>query len=109
MKKNRAWMFWSAAVVFLTTGCAALVGLGAVAGTSTGTYVYVNGALQSDYRYPYDAADGRENESAPDEQMRIIRSGSFHNPSPIVRCAARYWLSPTVYQDNVGFRVVLSL
>jgi len=54
MKKNRAWMFWSAAVVFLTTGCAALVGLGAVAGTSTGTYVYVNGALQSDYRYPYD-------------------------------------------------------
>jgi formylglycine-generating enzyme required for sulfatase activity len=60
-----------------------------------------------DYRYPYDATDGREDESAPDEQMRVIRSGSFHNPSPIVRCAARYWLGPTIYQDNVGFRVVL--
>ena len=62
-----------------------------------------------DYRYPYDATDGREDESAPDEQMRIMRGGSFHNPSPIVRCAARYWLGATIYQDNVGFRVVLSL
>jgi formylglycine-generating enzyme required for sulfatase activity len=62
-----------------------------------------------DYGYPYDAADGREDESAPDEVMHIIRSGSFHNPPPILRCAARYWLSPQVWQDNVGFRVVLSL
>jgi hypothetical protein len=54
MRRNRAWMLWSAAVIFLTTGCAVLVGLGAVAGTGTGTYVYVNGGLQSDYRSSYD-------------------------------------------------------
>jgi len=62
-----------------------------------------------DYSYPYDATDGREEESAPEEVMRIIRGGSFHNPPAILRCAARYWLSPKVYQDNVGFRVVLPL
>ena len=47
-------MFWSAAVVFLTAGCAPLVGIGAVAGTSASTYLYINGGLQSDYKHPYD-------------------------------------------------------
>jgi hypothetical protein len=77
MKKNRAWMFWPAAVVFLTTGCAALVGLGAVAGTSTGTYVYVNGALQSDYRYPYDVVDVQYKER--NATTVTIRVGLFGN------------------------------
>lgn len=47
-------MFCYVAVVFLTMGCAAVAGLGAVAGAGAGTYVYVNGGLQSDYRYSYD-------------------------------------------------------
>jgi hypothetical protein len=47
-------MFWSAAVVFLTAGCAPLVGIGAVAGTSAGTYLYINGGLQNDYKHSYD-------------------------------------------------------
>lgn len=47
-------MFWYAAVVFLTAGCAPLVGIGAVAGTGASTYLYINGGLQHDYRYSYD-------------------------------------------------------
>ena len=55
MKKNRALMFWCAAFVFLTTGCGAeLVAVGAIAGTSAGTYFYVDGGLQSDFKHPYD-------------------------------------------------------
>jgi hypothetical protein len=57
MKKNRAWMFWYAAVVFLTTGCGvteALIVTGVAGGTGAGTYTYIRGGLQSDYKYPYD-------------------------------------------------------
>ncbi|MCX5831218.1 MAG: DUF3568 family protein [Deltaproteobacteria bacterium] len=54
MKRNRAWMFWYAAVVFLTTGCAALVGVVAAGGTGAGTYAYINGGMQGEYKHPYD-------------------------------------------------------
>ena len=50
-------MFWCAAVVFLTFGCGAetLIATGVVAGgTGAGTYVYVNGGLQSDFKHSYD-------------------------------------------------------
>jgi len=54
MRKRRAWMLWFAAVVLLTSGCAAVVGVGAIAGTSAGTYLYIDGAMQNDYKYAYD-------------------------------------------------------
>jgi Protein of unknown function (DUF3568). len=57
MKKNRVWMFWYAVVVFLTTGCGvteALIVTGAAGGAGGGTYAYINGGLQSDYKYSYD-------------------------------------------------------
>ena len=51
MRKSRAWIFWSVAVVLLMSGCAvALVGMG----TGASTYVYINGAVQTDYKYSYD-------------------------------------------------------
>ena len=57
MIKFRAWMLWASAVVFLTTGCGAetlAIGVIAAGGTGAGTYAYINGGLQSDYKYPYD-------------------------------------------------------
>jgi hypothetical protein len=57
MKKNSVWMFCYAAVVLLTTGCGAeaVIATGIVAAGGTGgTYMYINGGVQSDYRYSYD-------------------------------------------------------
>jgi hypothetical protein len=48
------WFLWSAAIVFLTSGCAPLVVGGAAVGTGTGTYFYVSGEMQCDYPYPFD-------------------------------------------------------
>ena len=52
MKKNPLWQFWSLMTVFLATGCVPLVVGGTAVGT--GTYFYVNGTLQTDYRDSFD-------------------------------------------------------
>jgi len=72
-KKNSVLMLCSAAVVFLMTGCAALVGIGAVAGTGTGTYLYVNGGLQSDYKYPYDTVWAACEKTMADMRARDVQ------------------------------------
>jgi len=41
-------------ISLLLSGCAPLVIGGAAIGTGTGTYLYVNGELQMDYRAPFD-------------------------------------------------------
>jgi formylglycine-generating enzyme required for sulfatase activity len=61
-----------------------------------------------EFGYPYDAADGRENLSPDKEMLRVIRGGSFLNPAPILRCAARYWYAAAARGDNYGFRVAIS-
>ena len=48
-------MLWCVAVVFLTSGCGPeLVVLGAVAGTSASTYLYIDGGMQNNYKHSYD-------------------------------------------------------
>ena len=54
MRKNKIWLLWLAAVVFLASGCAPLVIGGAAVGTGTGTYFYVSGELQTDYYSSFD-------------------------------------------------------
>ena len=54
MRNKSAWLFCYAAVVFLATGCAAVIGIGAIAGSGAG-YVYVKGSLQSDFKHSYDS------------------------------------------------------
>ena len=39
---------------FLLSGCAALVVGGAAVGAGTGTYLYINGELKTDYFAPFD-------------------------------------------------------
>lgn len=54
MKKHILWLHCLLTIVWLISGCEALIIGGAAAGTGTGTYFYINGGLQSDYRYSYD-------------------------------------------------------
>ena len=54
MQKNKLWLFWLAAGVFLISGCEALLIGGAIVGTGTGTYHYVTGELQAEYNASFD-------------------------------------------------------
>ena len=48
-----------------------------------------------EFVYPYDSTDAdREDETAGDEVLRVLRGGSFGLRS-IVRCAYRNWFSPS--------------
>lgn len=51
MRKSKVWLFWSVAIVFLMSGCEALVIGGAAV---PGTYFYVKGELQTDYSSSFD-------------------------------------------------------
>lgn len=58
--------------------------------------------------YPYDSADGREDQQAGREDYRIIRGGSFKDDERGVRSACRD-LDPTGYAlNNLGFRVFIT-
>lgn len=56
--------------------------------------------------YPYDPADGREDDAA--EGDRVLRGGYFGSHGGGVRIARRHHRSPDFRDDNVGFRVVIS-
>jgi formylglycine-generating enzyme required for sulfatase activity len=60
-----------------------------------------------DFRYPYDAADGRGNLHAPENVNRVPRGGAFWGIPRDVRCAARYWMLPDKRTHYYGFRVVV--
>jgi formylglycine-generating enzyme required for sulfatase activity len=60
-----------------------------------------------EFRYPYDAADGRENVQAPSNVIRVVRSSQFLNNRQEARCARRDRLDPACDLDSIGFRVVM--
>jgi formylglycine-generating enzyme required for sulfatase activity len=62
---------------------------------------------EPDYRYPYEAADGREDLSGSD--LRVVRGGSWDAPQGDARCAARGGFRPVDFHAALGFRVVVSL
>jgi iron(II)-dependent oxidoreductase len=59
------------------------------------------------FKYPYDAADGREDLEAPDSIRRVLRGGAFYNDTWGVRCAYRNRYDPGNFNWHYGFRVVL--
>jgi formylglycine-generating enzyme required for sulfatase activity len=61
-----------------------------------------------DFKYPYDPEDGRENLTADDEWLRVLRGGSFYYHQNLARCASRHWNFPLDWSRNLGFRVVVS-
>ena len=58
------------------------------------------------FGYPYAATDGRENLSAPDTVLRVLRGGSFRNDARGVRCAYRVRNDPLYRLGRISFRVV---
>ncbi len=60
-----------------------------------------------DYRYPYQAGDGRQRIETKD--LRVVRGGSYFNNEKDARCAARSGDDPDLFDDGIGFRCVLSL
>ncbi|TEU10758.1 MAG: TIR domain-containing protein [Anaerolineales bacterium] len=59
------------------------------------------------FKYPYDAADGREDLDAPDSVLRVLRGGAFSYLRGLVRCAYRHRSYPHYFSGYIGFRVVL--
>jgi iron(II)-dependent oxidoreductase len=58
------------------------------------------------YAYPYKPSDGRENQKASDDILRILRGGSFNVGSRAVRAAIRVGDYNPGY--DFGFRVALA-
>lgn len=59
-----------------------------------------------EFAYPYDPADGRENQDAPDNVWRVLRGGTFRVDVLYVRCACRGMFRPNDWLSYLGFRVV---
>ncbi len=59
-----------------------------------------------DFKYPYDASDGREALEA--KGHRVFRGGAFFNSNLIGRCADRYYGDSITRNGSVGVRVVVS-
>lgn len=55
----------------------------------------------------YDCYPGGDPQSSPDfgKGFRVVRGGSWVDPSGLARCAFRSGFSPVVFGDNLGFRV----
>jgi len=54
MKKRKLRLLIPVFILLFLPGCAALVVGGAAVGAGTGTYIYVNGELKTDYNAPFD-------------------------------------------------------
>jgi formylglycine-generating enzyme required for sulfatase activity len=61
-----------------------------------------------EFLYPYVAEDGRENQQASPQVLRVVRGGAFSFDAGLVRCAFRGWHHPGDLRGFLGFRVVLS-
>ena len=63
---------------------------------------------KSDFGYPYDPGDGRENPEAERDVRRVLRGGEFDEGAWSVRCACRLGVDPDSHWNSSGFRVVAS-
>ncbi len=59
------------------------------------------------FKYPYKMNDGREDLRQKDAP-RVVRGGAFHYNRVGARCACRYRYNPNLWNDYLGFRVVVS-
>jgi len=63
--------------------------------------------MKPDYGYPYASSNGRETLDGPD--LRVLRGGSWFDTDWSARCAARYRSLPSLFNNYIGFRLLLSL
>ncbi len=85
-------------------GCLDMVG-NASEWTST---LWGGRVAESDYPYPYQAQDGRENLEAEGTIYRIFRGGSYESSLNDLRCSARNWYVPDNKDRRRSFRLALS-
>jgi serine/threonine protein kinase len=62
---------------------------------------------KSDFKYPYNPEDGRENLRASNDVLRVLRSGAFDFSVRRARCAYRGWSYPNLFGWSYGFRVMM--
>jgi formylglycine-generating enzyme required for sulfatase activity len=62
---------------------------------------------ESDFAYPYQPDDGREDLAAAESVYRIFRGGSFKDEPNQLRSSARRWYAPSHADKSRGFRVAL--
>ena len=60
-----------------------------------------------EFRYPYNPVDGRENLSAPNDVLRVLRGCAFWGGQRFARCAYRFKPYPELRYWSIGFRVVV--
>ena len=61
-----------------------------------------------EFRYPYQPDDGREDLTAEDGILRVVRGGAFARPEWVVRAVTRHRNRPNARHAGLGFRVVVS-
>ncbi len=61
-----------------------------------------------DWRYPYDATDGREAPEAAPDVRRVVRGGSWLDPALNARAAFRFGSLPVNRNNYVGVRLACS-
>lgn len=61
-----------------------------------------------DFKYPYQAKDGREELTAGDKIRRVGRGGSFSSSQYFARCASRGRAHPSFRSNHWGCRVAVS-
>ena len=62
---------------------------------------------RSDFEYPYDLQDGRENLEADDDIRRVVRGGAFSSLL-VPRCACRSGPYSKNLENDIGFRVCVA-
>ncbi|HVN15234.1 MAG TPA: SUMF1/EgtB/PvdO family nonheme iron enzyme, partial [Anaerolineales bacterium] len=60
------------------------------------------------YKYPYNPRDGRENLTAGEDVLRVLRGGSFSVNGWDARCACRLGFDLHSFLISLGFRVAAS-
>ena len=66
-------------------------------------------SVKLQFKYPYQAEDGRENIAADDKWLRVLRGGSWRRNQWFARCACRFRFNPDYFYGDYGFRGVVSL
>jgi formylglycine-generating enzyme required for sulfatase activity len=60
------------------------------------------------FEHPYDPGDGREDLTAGDEVLRVLRGGGFMSTDEYARCASGLLSNPNIWESSVGFRLVVN-
>ena len=61
-----------------------------------------------DFAYPYDPDDRkREDLNTTNDELRVVRGGSWDDGRDFARCASRHGIPPDLRLGDLGFRVVL--